>query len=127
MQLSKEEKDVLYWFSCGNSLYERTVENGERITKNFQVSSKGILYMEGITVRTMLSLVKKGTILPCNISVKEWEVQVALGTDEEIEFELTPLGWRLGTNHLSSHRRKELKEERTKILKIRGKYHGKYC
>ena len=117
-KLSQEEKAVLYWFSCGDSLYESTVE--KELPKTYAVSGEGILYMDKIAEDTMLSLVKKETILPCNISVKEWEVQVALGTDEGIEFKLTSLGWRLGTDHMSSDRRKELKKERTKILKDRS-------
>lgn len=122
-KLLEEEKEVLYWFSCGDSLHESTVEKEspeKEPPKTYAVSGGGILYMDKIAEDTMLSLVKKGTILPCNISVKEWKVQVALGTAEEIKFELTSLGWQLGTDHLSSDRRKELKKERTKILKDRS-------
>ncbi|KKL91565.1 hypothetical protein LCGC14_1893390, partial [marine sediment metagenome] len=48
-------------------------------------------YRWEIKESTALSLVKKGVIIPRELSIKEWKVQIALGTVENVELILTEL------------------------------------
>lgn len=98
MKLTKKEKSILYWFFCGDSMHTDPVLLGQ--PKTYRICCEGSVYMQNISETTVISLVKKKAIIPLGLSIKEWKVQIALGTDEDTEFELTELGARAGTEHL---------------------------
>ena len=102
MKLSKLEREVLWWFYCGDSMRSRGITS-EGITseKLYIICGNGIVYAVDITEGTVLSLVNSGAILPVGLSVKEWKVQVALGVAENTKFILTEFGARVGTSHTS--------------------------
>lgn len=98
MKLSKYEKEILWWFFCGNSM--RTFYPAMGATQNlYIISDKGTAVATNITEDTVLSLVNNAAILPVELSVKEWKVQVALGVAGNTKFILTELGARVGTEH----------------------------
>lgn len=106
MKISKEEKDVLYWFSCGDSM---CVFPGS--PKAYYIIGRVGVYIGRITESIVFSLVEKEAIRPLGLSIKEWKVQIALGVESsDIEFELTELGERLGTSHLTRAEKRRLKK-----------------
>lgn len=106
MKILEEEKVVLYWFFCGDSMY---VSPGP--PKMYYISGRDGVYIDSISESAVLSLVEKEAIRPLGLSIKEWKVQVALGVESpDIEFELTELGERLGTSHLTRAEKRRLKK-----------------
>ena len=98
MKLSKHEKEVLWWFFCGDLM--GTFNPAMGATQNlYIICDKGTVYATSITEDTVISLVNNAAILPVGLSVKEWKVQVALGVAENNKFILTELGACAGTEH----------------------------
>ncbi len=71
-------------------------------------------YMRELSESTVIFLVEKGVIQPKVISVKEWKVQMALGTDDNISFILTERGIQVAIEHTEwkGELRKNLIEQR---------------
>jgi hypothetical protein len=106
IKISEEEKNVLYWLFCGNSMQ---VLPGP--PKTYYIRRGACSYIDHIPESIVLSLVEKRAIRPLGLSIKEWKVQIALGVESpDIEFELTKLGERLGTSHLARAEKRRLKK-----------------
>lgn len=120
-KITVKELDLLYWFSCGEVLY---LEVGTS-KKKYRISGCGHTMIDDISENTVISLVKKNVIRPVGLSVKEWEVQRALGVDGDIEFDLTEEGMCLGIKHLSCDERNAKIKERIARME-RYRKHSKW-
>ncbi|KKM63205.1 hypothetical protein LCGC14_1513780 [marine sediment metagenome] len=114
MELTEYDKAILWNLFNADSLRQAPWSQ-----KRYVIYSDSN-YRGEIKESTALSLVAKGVIQPSGLSIKEWKVQIALGTVENVELILTELGALAATAHTewSDEFRKEQIADRLRIDSI---------
>ncbi len=118
VKLSKNEKSTLYWASLGSGedISSSTYHPG----KYYTVCSSGYISADELLLETIISLIEKKMVIPFGLSIKEWKVQVALGTNDKIVFTLTTLGEQRAIDHLNVNDQKQYMKERQERKKNRN-------
>ena len=86
-QLTREEKSTIHWLFCSDSM----CIDPDRLD-TYHICHLGIVAADDIPKSIIFPLIEKGLIQPLRVSVKEWKIQNALGTDIDIGFTVTQLG-----------------------------------